>query len=80
MRELEFTRDELVLMTSLIEDVVIFGEDVSTGGMHTGNIYITPYTCHCCANAIKKINEYLYENPTLYKKAYNKLKKNSQNK
>ena len=80
MKELEFTREELVMVSLLIEDIARYGEDGSSGGMYAGNIFITPYTCHCCAKVIKKINEHFFDNPTHYKEAYTKLKKNSRNK
>ena len=80
MKKLELTHDELVTVSVLIEDIVRLGKEGSTGGMYAGSAYITPYTCRCCAKVIKKINEYVYDNPTLYKEAYDILMKNSINK
>lgn len=80
MKNLEFTQEELVIVSALIEDIGRLGEDGATGGMYTGNIYMTPTTCRCCAKVIEKINEYLYDNPTTYKEAYDRLKENSVNK
>lgn len=80
MKEFEFTQDELLALSSVIEDITTLSEEGETGGMYAGSAYITPYECRCCANILKKINEYLYDNPTIYKKAYRKLKKNSHNK
>lgn len=80
MKELEFTIEELVSVSTLIEDIVRLGEDGATGGMYAGSAYITPGTCYDCANVIKKINEYAYDNPTIYKEAYDRLMKNRINK
>ncbi len=80
MKKLEFTQDELLALSSFIQDIATQGEEDTTGGMYSGNTYITPYTCRNCANALKKINEYMFLNPTIYKKAYRILKKNSINK
>lgn len=80
MKKLEFTQDELLALSALIEDIATQGEEGKTGGMYAGSAYLTPYTCRYCANALKKINEYLFLKPTAYKKAYMILKKNGVNK
>lgn len=80
MKEFEFTQDELLALSSVIEDITTLSKEGETGGMYAGSAYITPDECRCCANALKKINEYLFDNPTIYKKAYRILKKNSINK
>lgn len=80
MKEFEFTIDELLALTSLIEDITTLSKEGETGGMYAGSAYITPETCHNCASALKKMNEYLFDNPTIYKSAYRILKKNSHNK
>lgn len=80
MKKLEFTQDELLALTSLIQDIATQGKEGITGGMYSVETYITPYQCRYCANALKKINEYLFLKPIIYKKAYMILKKNSVNK
>lgn len=80
MKKLEFTQDELLALTALMQDIATQGKEGITGGMYTGETYITPYQCHNCASALKKMNEYLFDNPTTYKTAYRILKKNSINK
>ena len=80
MKELKLTEQELLNISVFIEDVASWGEDGATGGMYAGNAYITPSTCYNVAIALKKINEYCYINPTVYKRAYNKLMKFAKNK
>ena len=80
MKEFEFTHDELLALSSVIEDITTLSTEGETGGMYVGSAYITPHECYCCANILKKINEYLFDNPTIYKKAYRKLNKNSKTK
>lgn len=80
MKKLEFTMDELLALSSIIEDITTLGKEGETGGMYAGNAYMTPSTCYNCAKALKKINEHLFDNPTIYKKAYTILNKNSKNK
>lgn len=80
MKEFEFTLEELLALSSVIEDITTSSKEGVTGGMYTGSVYITPDTCRNCANALKKINEYLFDNPTYYKDAYKILKKNGVNK
>lgn len=80
MKKLNLTEVELLNISEFIEDVVSWGEDGATGGMYAGNAYITPSVCYNVAKALKKINEYCYDNPSIYKSAYDKLKKFSVNK
>lgn len=80
MKNLEFTQEELLAVSSVIQDIATQGEEGTTGGMYAGSAYITPYTCHICANVLEKINKYLFDKPTIYKEAYDILKKNSINK
>ena len=72
MKQVEFTREELVLLSMVLEDITDESHEGSTGGMYTGNTYLTPYTCYNMANILKKINEHVYFKPTIYKEAYNK--------
>lgn len=80
MKKLNFTDEELINISTFIEDVVSWGEEGATGGMYAGNSYITPDTCYNVAIALKKINEHFYDNPSIYKSAYDKLMKFAVNK
>lgn len=80
MKKLNFTDEELINISTFIEDVVSWGEDGATGGMYAGNSYITPSTCYSMAIVLKKINEHFYNNPSIYKSAYDKLMKFAVNK
>lgn len=80
MKELEFTQDELLALSSVIESITTLSQEGQTGGIYADSAYITPFECRCCAKILKKINEHLFDNPTIYKKAYRKLMKNSINK
>lgn len=75
MEELEFTNEELIEISMVIEDITTGSKDGETGGMYTGQVYITPETCYNMANILKKINEYLYDKPTIYKTAYRRYRK-----
>lgn len=75
MKQVEFTKDELVLLSTVLEDITEESQQGHTGGMYTGKTYLTPYTCYNMANILDKINKYLYDNPTIYKEAYNKYRK-----
>ena len=75
MKEARFTNDELIELSSVLEDITIGCEGASTGGMYTGSVYLTPETCYNMANILKKLNEYLYEEPTIYKTAYRRYRK-----
>lgn len=80
MKKLNLTGAELINISCFIEDIAERGTEGTTGGMYSGNVYITPSTCYNVAIAIKKINEFFYDNPTLYKEAYDKLMKFAKNK
>ena len=75
MKQVEFTRDELALLSTLLEDLTLESFAGKTGGMYTGITYVTPFTCYTMANILEKINEYLYDKPTIYKAAYKKYRK-----
>lgn len=80
MKKLNLTEVELLNISAFIQDVVIQGEEGATGGMYAGNAYITPSVCYNVAKVLKKINEYCFYSPTIYKDAYDKLMKFSVNK
>ncbi|WP_405366733.1 hypothetical protein [Ruminobacter sp.] len=80
MKELKLTEQELLNISVFIEDVASWGEDGATGGMYAGNAYISPSVCYNVAKVLKKINEHYFDNPTVYKRAYNKLMKFAENK
>lgn len=73
MKELNLTEQELLNISVFIEDFASWGEDGETGGMYAGNTYITPSVCYNMAIVLKKINEHFFDNPTIYKRAYDKL-------
>lgn len=75
MKQLKLKEEELQHISVFIQDVASWGEDGATGGMYAGNSYITPATCYNVAIALKKIEEHLYNKPTIYKRAYDKLMK-----
>ena len=75
MKEERFTNDELIELSCVLEDITIGCEEARTGGMYTGSVYLTPYTCYNMANILKKLNEYLYDKPTIYKTAYRRYRK-----
>lgn len=75
MKETRFTNDELMELCSVLEDITIGSEEAGTGGMYTGSVYIPPNTCYNMANILKKLNEYLFDNPTIYKTAYRRYRK-----
>lgn len=75
MKQARFTNDELMELSSVLEDITIGSEEAGTGGMYTGIVYITPEQCYHMANILKKLNEYLYEKPTIYKRAYNRYRR-----
>lgn len=75
MKQARFTDDELIELTSVLEDITIGSEEAGTGGMYTGAVYLTPSTCYNMANILKKLNEYLFDNPTIYKTAYRRYRK-----
>lgn len=80
MKKLNLTEEELLNISSFIQDVATWGEDGATGGMYAGNAYITPETCYNVAKVLKKINEHCFMKPTIYKSAYKKLMKFAENK
>lgn len=75
MKQTRFTTDELADLSSVLEDITIGSQEAGTGGMYTGSVYLTPETCYNMANILKKLNEYLYDEPTIYKTAYRRYKK-----
>ena len=75
MKEARFTNDELMELSSVLEDITIGSEEAGTGGMYTGIVYITPEQCYHMANILKKLNEYLYDEPTIYKTAYKRYRR-----
>lgn len=75
MKQARFTRDELVMLSIVLEDITEGSREGNTGGMYTGIVYLTPETCYNMANILKKLNEYLYDKPTIYQKAYVKYRK-----
>lgn len=74
------THEELINISNLIEDCTSCSTEGRTGGMYIDGTYVTPGTCFMLKGVLKKINEYLYENPTIYKEAYRKLKEYSKSK
>lgn len=75
MKQARFTEDELIDLSSVLEDITIGSEGAGTGGMYTGSVYLTPEQCYNMANILKKLNEYLYDKPTIYKTAYRRYRK-----
>ena len=75
MAQLELTNEELVQISMVIEDITSGSEEGATGGMYTGIVYITPEQCYHMANILKKLNEYLYDEPTIYKTAYKRYRR-----
>lgn len=75
MAQVEFTVEELIEISMVIEDITCGSEEGSTGGMYTGIVYITPEQCYHMANILKKINESLYDKPTIYKTAYKRYRR-----
>lgn len=75
MKQARFTNDELMELSSVLEDITIGSEEAGTGGMYTGIVYITPEQCYHMANILKKLNEYLYDEPTIYKTAYKRYRR-----
>lgn len=75
MKQARFTDDELMELSSVLEDITIGSEEAGTGGMFTGIVYITPEQCYHMANILKKLNEYLYDEPTIYKTAYKRYRR-----
>lgn len=75
MAQVEFSVDELIELSTVIEDITCGSEEGSTGGMYTGIVYITPEQCYHMANILKKINESLYDKPTIYKTAYKRYRR-----
>lgn len=80
MKKVNLTDQELLNISSFIQDVANWGEDGATGGMYAGNAYITPSVCYNVATALKKIEEYCYDKPSIYKSAYDKLMRFAKNK
>lgn len=80
MKKLNLTEQELLNISTFIEDVTSWGEDGATGGMYAGNAYITPSTCYNVAIALKKINKHCFDRPSIYKSAYDKLMRCAENK
>lgn len=75
MKQTRFTDDELMELSSVLEDITIGSEEAGTGGMYTGIVYITPEQCYHMANILKKLNEYLFDKPTIYKTAYKRYRR-----
>lgn len=75
MKQTRFTDEELMELSSVLEDITIGSEEAGTGGMYTGIVYITPEQCYHMANILKKLNEYLYDKPTIYKTAYRRYRR-----
>lgn len=80
MAQVEFTRNELTFLSIVLEDITAESREGNTGGMYTGNAYLTPETCSKMADILKKINESLYDNPTIYIEAYMKYREYQVNK
>lgn len=74
MKQARFTREELVHLSMVLEDITVDSSEGRTGGMYTGSVYLTPEQCYNMANILKKLNEYTYEKPTSYKTAYVKYR------
>lgn len=80
MANLELTDKELRVIEMVIDDLGGYSEAGSSGGLYTHEIYLTPETCYHLGNALKKLNEYFFDNPQLYKKAFRKYQKGSKSK
>lgn len=75
MAQVKFSEQELIEISMVIEDITCGSEKGRTGGMYTGSVYLTPETCYHMANILKKINESLYDKPTIYKTAFRRYRK-----
>ena len=73
-KELKFTNDELIILGITIQDLAHYGEVEPKNGLKTNRIYLTPYTCYCLSNILKKVNDYLDEVPSAYMLEYKKLR------
>lgn len=75
MAQVEFSVEELIEISMVIEDITQESEEGVTGGMYTGKTYLSPEQCYHMANILKKINESMYDKPTIYQKAYVKYRR-----
>lgn len=72
--ELTFTRDELVILASTIHDLARLGKVEPRNGLTTSREYLTPFTCYCLSNILKKVVEKLNWDIDAYIKEYSKLR------
>lgn len=72
--ELTFTRDELVLLAETIHDLAHYGKVEPRNGLTTNKDYLTPYTCYCLSNILKKVTKHLYGETHTYLQEYLKLR------
>lgn len=72
--ELTFTRDELVILASTIHDLARLGKVEPRNGLTTSREYLTPYTCYCLSNILKKVVEQLHWDEEAYIQVYRKLR------
>lgn len=73
--DLTLTRDELVILASTINDLARLGKVEPMNGLTTSREYLTPYTCYCLSNILKKVAKELHWDAVEYDKAYLKLRK-----
>lgn len=72
--ELTFTRDELVILASTINDLARLGKVEPRNGLTTSREYLTPYTCYCLSNILKKVAKELHWDDESYNQVYLKLR------
>lgn len=72
--ELTFTRDELVYLAATIHDLAHYGKVEPKNGLTTSREYLTPYTCYCLSNILKKVVNHLYDDSRTYLQEYLKLR------
>lgn len=72
--DLILTRDELVILASTIYDLAHYGKVDPRNGLTTSKEYLTPFTCYCLSNILKKVVEKLNWDIDTYIKEYSKLR------
>ena len=72
--DLTLTRDELVILASTINDLARLGKVEPMNGLTTSREYLTPFTCYCLSNILKKVVEKLNWDLEAYIKEYSKLR------
>lgn len=75
--ELTFTREELVILASTICDLARIGKVETRNGLTTSREYLTPFTCYCLSNILKKVAKELHWDYSSYHLVYLKLREGS---